>query len=83
MPNHTPIKHTLPSGCTGGDSCCAMDNKCGEQGGDCDADSDCVDGLKCGHKNCVKKSGLQWEPTDDCCYKPGRTKLYLLSTCQL
>ena len=72
------IGRTLPSSCTGGDSCCTKYNKCGEQEGDCDRDSDCLDGLKCGYNYCAErfnKRGGQWDSTDDCCYQPGRTKL--------
>jgi hypothetical protein len=58
------------SECQGGDSCCTPDNKCEEDEGDCDADTDCVEGLKCGNRNCIQKSGLQWDSTDDCCYVP-------------
>ena len=56
--------------CTGGDSCCTTLKKCGEDEGDCDTDSECQIGLKCGKDNCSKKSGFQWDATDDCCYKP-------------
>ena len=66
--------------CTGGDSCCSTSNKCGEDEGDCDKDSHCKDGLKCGKNNCSKKSGLQWDATDDCCYKPpGITQIAVFS----
>ena len=58
--------------CNGGDSCCTEDNKCGEQEGDCDKDSDCLDGLKCGENNCASKSGSEWDAGDDCCYKPAQ-----------
>ena len=57
--------------CTGGDSCCTTTNKCGEDEGDCDKDSDCKEGLTCGNDNCIKNSGIQWDATDDCCYRPG------------
>ena len=47
-------------------SCCGSSYKCGYGEGDCDGDSDCIDGLKCGTDNCVwwnsaVDSGL------DCC----------------
>ena len=58
--------------CTGGDSCCTPNNKCGEGEGDCDSDAECRRGLKCGQDNCKQKSGQQWDNSDDCCYKPGR-----------
>ena len=57
-------------GCRGGDSCCTSQNRCDIDQGDCDSDSDCKLGLKCGKDNCPTKSGHQWESTDDCCYKP-------------
>ena len=63
--------------CTGGHSCCTTTNKCGKDEGDCDNDSDCKEGLKCGRKNCSQKYGLQWDRFDDCCYKPGK-KLFAL-----
>ena len=73
------MNYNLSSGCTGeDDGCCTADTRCGEQEGDCDLDSDCAEGLKCGHENCVNKSGLDWEPTDDCCYKPGRTTVNVI-----
>ena len=76
--SHTELEHTVPSGCTGGDSCCTMDNKCNEGEGDCDVDSDCLDGLKCDNSlnNCATTSGLEWDSTDDCCYRPGATIPY-------
>ena len=43
-------------GCDGspgqGDNCCTSQNQCGEIEGDCDADSDCYENLKCGTNNC-------------------------------
>ena len=48
--------------------------------GDCDSDSQCATGLKCGHDNCVDfrehaswqtESPTGWDTTDDCCYLPG------------
>ena len=57
-------------GCKGGDSCCTSRNRCDIDQGDCDSDSDCKIGLKCGKDNCPTKSGHQWDSTDDCCYKP-------------
>ena len=32
--------------------CCTSQNQCGEIEGDCDADSDCYENLKCGTNNC-------------------------------
>ena len=65
-------KHLLASGCTGGNDCCTDGSKCNEMEGDCDSDSQCRDGLKCGTDNCMKngKSGGDWESDDDCCYNP-------------
>ena len=60
----------VSAGCMGGDSCCTEENKCGEQEGDCDSDSQCLDGLKCGDNNCTNKTGMKWDSGDDCCYKP-------------
>ena len=57
--------------CTGGDSCCTSTNKCDVDEGDCDWDSDCKAGLKCGSNNCKVKTGLDWDSKDDCCFNPG------------
>jgi len=64
--------------CSGGNSCCTSRNKCGKGEGDCDRDTDCKDGLKCGVNNCrlgqltnIRDSASSWDLTDDCCYKPG------------
>ena len=65
--------------CTGGVSCCTTTNKCGEDEGDCDIDSDCKDGLQCGTDNCSQKSGLQWGPGDDCCCKTARNLFALVA----
>merc|ERR1719433_1837532 len=48
-------------------SCCNKKaEKCGENEGDCDKDSHCKSGLKCGNDNCP--SGF---PSNyDCCYNP-------------
>ena len=58
------------NGCNGSDSCCTKDNQCSEGDGDCDVDDDCKDDLKCGLNNCQKKSGSQWDDSDDCCFMP-------------
>ena len=34
--------------CVGQSSCCTKDSPCGVGGGDCNEDTDCMDGLKCG-----------------------------------
>ena len=60
--------------CVGGDSCCNADNRCDVGEGDCDEDSDCLDGLKCGSNNCAGNRWYfseEWDGYDDCCYKPG------------
>ena len=56
--------------CSGGDSCCNEDNKCDVGEGDCDYDSDCLDGLVCGWNNCDSTGDAEWDWNDDCCYKP-------------
>ena len=56
--------------CSGGDSCCSDDHKCGHGEGDCDKDSDCKDGLICGENNCQMAYGAQWSTSDDCCFEP-------------
>jgi len=53
--------------CYGGDTCCTEQNACREGEGDCDQDSDCAPGLRCGTDNC---QGLGFDSTDDCCYDP-------------
>ena len=57
--------------CFGGDSCCKSSNQCNVDEGDCDSDSDCKVGLKCGSDNCKVKTGLDWDYADNCCFKPG------------
>ena len=47
--------------------CCSSTNKCEVGEGDCDSDSDCHDGLKCGTKNCDYSLGYHY--SYDCCYK--------------
>ena len=56
--------------CAGNASCCIPGIPCGEGEGDCDSDSDCKEGLTCGHNNCPIKSGGAWNAADDCCVKP-------------
>ena len=60
-----------------------MNNKCDEGEGDCDFDSDCKDGLKCGDSfnNCWPNSGGEWDTKDDCCYKPGAIIPYQPNMC--
>ena len=47
---------------------CSSSIPCPEDEGDCDKDSQCKEGLKCGINNCLVE--LQYEPFFDCCYKP-------------
>lgn len=61
-------------------TCCGKDSGCSlmiEGDGDCDSDSECADGLKCGEDNCNDFRSLKgypedsdggWDTTDDCCY---------------
>ena len=50
-------------------SCCTDTKSCGVGQGDCDSDSDCLSGLKCGSNNCL--SDFNWGGSStDCCYKP-------------
>merc|ERR1712166_415838 len=65
--------------------CGGRDSGCDTMGvgdGDCDSDSECHAGLKCGKNNCGDfrpssgwpgSDGTSWDTGDDCCYKPGRT----------
>ena len=47
---------------------CSSSNRCIEDKGDCDHDSECKEGLKCGTDTCPAELNL--EPFFDCCYKP-------------
>ena len=49
--------------------CCTPDAPCEEGEGDCDSDSECMFGLKCGDNNC-KQYGQYYHKKDDCC-EPG------------
>jgi len=63
-------------------ACAGVDDGCTNMGigdGDCDSDSECASGLKCGTDNCANyrpsggwpvESEDEWDTTDDCCYKP-------------
>ena len=69
--------------CVGGDSCCSETNRCDVGEGDCDKDSHCLDGLKCGSDNCPSSrtfGSTEWDYGDDCCYKPGMKLKYLKSS---
>ena len=74
LSRYTPV-------CEGGDSCCTDKFPCGLGEGDCDDDSNCKEGLKCGNDNCFKKTNNKrdclgdvdcdnFEYDDDCCFKP-------------
>ena len=54
-----------------GNSCCTDNLPCGVGEGDCDSDSQCKEGLKCGSNNCEQKSGT-FEKSDDCCFDPAQ-----------
>merc|ERR1711915_1048286 len=62
---------TSPTVCNGGSSawtCCTSSNRCAVGGGDCDRDTDCQPGLKCGTNNCRSfHPGAQ--PAADCCIR--------------
>ena len=45
---------------------CTDSNRCGEDEGDCDNDSECKEGHKCGTNNCRSLPSLSFY---DCCYK--------------
>ena len=38
--------------------------------GDCDNDTDCLPGLKCGVNNCPNALVPSFDITDDCCFNP-------------
>ena len=48
-------------------NCCSASHKCGENQGDCDNDSHCKSGLKCGKDNCPAGFPSAFY---DCCYNP-------------
>ncbi len=58
--------------CRGGDSCCSEAAPCGLGGGDCDGDSECEVGLRCGRDNCRDRRKFwgargAFSESDDCC----------------
>merc|ERR1711970_1264482 len=73
--NPANITEATVKRCIGGDSCCSVDydddgsvdEECGLGEGDCDTDSDCLEGLVCGTDNC---QGTGFDSTDDCCMLP-------------
>ena len=69
---HTYDEGSCRISCVGNDSCC-VGKKCKAGEGDCDYDSECEDGLKCGKDNCLNSIfdfGSPFQSTDDCCYIP-------------
>ena len=62
-----------------------MADPCGENEGDCDFDSECQEGLKCGEhlgdNNCNETLGFN--STVDCCYKPALGTEYFCSSFNL
>jgi len=52
------------SRCLGENNCCTSSRPCGIGDGDCDRDSHCRPGLRCGKNNC---RGPGFDATDDCC----------------
>lgn len=56
------------SGCNGLSGCCTENNKCGVMEGDCNSDSQCLEGLKCGTGNCIVTHGSSYDSGDNCCY---------------
>ena len=50
---------------TGG--CCKPDNQCGQDEGDCDNDTDCLNGYICGNNNCPS----EFASSHDCCTTAG------------
>merc|ERR1711983_167503 len=49
-------------------NCCSDGNPCNKGEGDCDKDSHCAAGLKCGKDNC-KDFNPAAHSTADCCYE--------------
>jgi len=51
-------------------NCCTETCPCGEGGGDCDSDAQCVDGLRCGTNNCLFFHPQVAHNRTDCCFRP-------------
>ena len=49
--------------CTKSASCCTSAKQCGQDEGDCDSDTDCLDGYVCGVDNCPSPFPSNY----DCC----------------
>ena len=57
--------------CYGDSSCCTTENPCKEDGGDCDSNDDCEEGLLCSvDSNCQFWLNYGLDSNDECCYKP-------------
>ena len=61
--------------CDGVSNCCIPGIPCDEGEGDCDSNLDCREGLDCGHNNCPKNDGGNWDIADDCCFKPQKSMI--------
>ena len=48
------------------DGCCTTETPCGLEGGDCDGDTECQEGLKCGEDNCQDFHKGAWSSADCC-----------------
>ena len=56
-------------------SCCSASSPCNQGEGDCDSDSECAEGLKCGLDNCrVFNPSAQVDA--DCCHEPGEKCMF-------
>ena len=67
------IFQSLVASCAGGSNdwdCCSDGSPCNKGEGDCDLDSQCALGLKCGTDNC-RNFNPAANPSADCCYEPG------------
>ena len=62
------ISSTYGSQVSGDDNFCTVDQPCGINQGDCDFDTQCFSGLKCGDNNCP--TALGFENGTDCCDDP-------------
>ena len=80
------------SECNGKDNGCGHANcgKCSIGDGNCDSDTDCVDSLSCGGRNCglfhsnygwPGHSGQRWDFADNCCYCDGNAVLLTEGNC--
>ena len=63
--------------CLGKNDGCRSDGggrRLGRGDGDCDKNSDCLWGLRCGRNNCDKKGWSPFNWDDDCCYDDSKDK---------